>query len=502
MSELNQVQKKSNERSIFSSFYLAESEFAVAVTHVQEVVNAPSTYTAVPLAPKFLKGLFNLRGTIIPVVDLRALLALPQGNLSDSSKVAIVELEGACVGLLFDKTGEVFKSDEEERSDFASSDSNGIISGVFKKESGQRIVQILDVSKLFKLQNVPKDSSRSQLRRENLVQKRGYRKQCISFVVGPAKCSLPIADIQEIIKVEKVSESILGIGHCIGTIDLRGSTVPVIDFASLLKYREVDRSATATQGDRRIIVMKLEKELFGLMIDSVDSIISFFADELIPFPLVEQNNPEMFLGCITGRGEADILLLDHQKILSSSEINTITRGHSKIYQSQVNGAQTEKSRKASRQTVITFRVDQSYAVDISEVKEIIEYPKQLLQPPGLQPHVRGVLNLRGELVTIVDARSLYLSSSKSFELETQKVLIFKKKGFHFGLVVDAVDSIMTFADSDKMKLPKMLYHSGESSVTSDVSEAIEVTDSNGHKKSLLILSIDSIAQRAVKSLAA
>lgn len=504
MSNTDSVDKKQKEHAIFGSFYLANSEFAVSVSYVQEVVNPPIAYTPVPLAPDYLKGLFNLRGTVIPVLDLRSLLGLQQEDKCETSKIAIIELEGTCVGLLFDKTGEVFKNNEEERSDFnnSSSNSHAVISGVFKKEAGKRIVQILDVTKLFKLQNVPKDSSRTRLGRDGFGNKRGNRKQCISFVVGPAKCALPISDIQEILKVHQLCESALGTGHCVGTIDLRGATVPVIDFAALLKYRQIDKSETATQGDRRVVVMKLEKELFGLMVDSIDSIISFFPDELLPFPLVEQNKAQMFLGCITGHGETNILLLDHQQILTNNEITDITRGHSKLYQSNSNDQESIKSKGGSRRTYITFKIDNSYAVAINEVKEIIEYPQQLLQPPGLKKHVRGLLNLRGDLVTIVDARSMYLNESKGPETTSQKVLVFKKNGVHFGLIVDTVEAIITFAEKDKIKLPELLYDQSENSISADIQEAIEVTDANGAKISLLILSTESLANRATKSLAA
>jgi len=503
MEKTEETQKQmSEDKSIFGSFYLLGSEFALSVSYVQEVVNAPTSYTSVPLSPNYLKGLFNLRGTVVPVIDLKELLGLKSGQMSDAQKIAIIELQGTCVGLLFDKTGEVFKNSEDERSDFDTTNSSNVVAGVFKKDSGKRIVQILDVAKLFKLQNIPKDSSNTRLGRESLGKKRGTRKQCISFVVGPAKCSLPISDIQEIIKVDRVSESALGFGDCIGTIDLRGSTVPVIDFPALLQYREVDRSDSATQGDRRIVVMRLEKELFGLMVDSIDSIISFFPDELITFPVIEQKRADMFLGCITGHGDSDILLLDHQKILTNSEVNEITRGHSKLYQAQELGKDKVKSNGGSRRTYITFKIDGIYAVAISEVKEIIDYPKNLLQPPGLKQHVKGVLNLRGELVTIVDARSMYLNGLDSSLPESQKVLVFKRSQLHFGLVVDSVESIVTFAENDKIKLPEMLYSQGEGSMTADISEAIEVLDSNGQKKNMLILSVDTLSQRATKTLAA
>lgn len=500
---LEENKTSASEKKIYGSFYLNDSEFAISVVHVQEVVNSPQTFTSLPLAPPYLKGLFNLRGAVIPVVDLRSLLNMPDvsSSSSENQKVAILELNGTYIGLLFDRTGEIFRSTDEERSDFNDESINAVVSGVFKKESGQRIVQILNVTKLFKLQNVPKDTGKNQ--RSNLARKRGQRKQCISFKVGPAKCAMGISEIQEILKIDKVSESALSVGYCIGTIDLRGMTVPLVDFAALLGYRETDRSDGATQGDRRVVVMRLEKELFGLMVDAVDSIVSYFPDELLAFPVIEQSRGDMFIGCITNTNQSDILLLDHQKILTNTEVTEITHGHSKLYRSNATGPAEKESKGGGRKTYITFMIANSYAIGINDVKEIIDYPNSLLQPPGLPHYFRGILNLRGELVTIVDARSMYGTESEENSKAQGKVIIFKRNDTHFGLIVDAVESIISFTEKDKIRLPEMLYKTGSSgSITEDIAEAVEVTNNAGEKRSLLVLSADSIATRISKTLAA
>ena len=503
MGRLGSQNQQSDRSQIFGSFFLADNEFAVPITFIREVVNAPAVYSAVPLAPPYLKGLVNLRGTVIPVIDLRNLLKLSGGGPSDSAKIAVIELDGNCVGLLFDRTGEIFRSTEEERNDFEDSHATSVISGVFKRDGGQTIIQILAVDRLFKLQNVPTNSNGNALARESLSRKRGHRMQCISFVVGPAKCALPISGIQEILKIDKINRSVLGGGFCIGAINLRGVTVPVIDFASLLKYRDIDTSEEATKGSRRILVLRLENELFGLLVDSVDSIISYFPDELLNFARVEQERGDMFLGCITGHGDLDILLLDYQKILSNAEVLEITHGHSKLFQSQnVAKGQAENSQKdGNRSTYITFSVDGVYAVSINEVREIIDYPSQLMQPPGLKDYVRGVLNLRGSLVTIVDARSLY-SKSKSDSKGTQKVLVFQNKDVHFGLVVDSIDSIVTFAEKDRMNMPQIAGSMDKGGITSDITETAVVVGADGTKKNILILRAEKVAMRVSHASAA
>lgn len=479
-----------SENGIYGSFFMGESEFALSVTHVQEVVNSPPRYSPVPLGPAYLKGLFNLRGLIVPVVDLRTILKLPVAPTIEESKIAIIERDGFYIGLQFDRTGEIFKSDAEERSDFDRA-SGSVISGVFKKEQGRRIVQILDIAALFQLQNIPQQAM-SEGKRAQFARKRGQRKQCISFGVGPARCAWGIEAIQEILKIDAVTESTLAINHCIGHIDLRGSTVPIIDLAALLGYREADRGPEATQGERRIFVMKIEREFFGLLVDAVESIVSYFPDELLPFPVLGNERTEMFLGCVSLPDQSEILLLNHHKLLSNAEILEITQGHSRMFQASQD-PKAQKKQSSQRRTYITFVIENVYAVGIEEIREIVEYPSALLKPPGLPAHFRGILNLRGEMITVIDARMMYRKPQNE-SANPGKVLIFKNEKRNFGLVVDAVEAIVSFCENDKIKLPEMLFKHDSNQMTDDVLEAVEF-ETGGTKRSLMILNAHAIATR-------
>lgn len=501
--------KKALRLQTFGSFFLGESEFAIEAGKVREVVNSPEKWTSLPLAPDYLLGIFNLRGSVIPVLDLRVVFGRenldpqPQG---EPLKVAIIEYGRSCLGVLFDRTGEIFKSNEEEKSEFVQKtdpESRQIISGAFKKNQGKRIVQILDIEALFQLKGIPYEEQGDSVlnNRRRLQQKRGTRNQCISFLVGNSRCALPIDSIREILKVESVSESSLASSQCIGTLDLRGTTLPIVDFAALLGFRNPDRSEVATKGERRIVVMKLGDEVFGLLVDNVESIISYFSDEVISFPVIAKSRTDMIVGCLSRENEHDILLLNSSNILTNSEIVEITRGHSKIFkmQSPTQGNSALSRQTGLKKTVITFTLDSCFAVGIDEVREIIEYPKNLLHPPGLPGHFRGVLNLRGELVTIVDARAMYSLEAK--ELPERKVLIFMNNNVKYGLVVDSVDGIVSFHDKEKLNLPEVLYRGMDNRMIEDIREVVEVDHSEA-KKSLLILNTSAVYSRFEKATAA
>jgi len=162
------------------------------------------------------------------------------------------------------------------------------------------------------LQNVPKPNPESGRRAcEAFARRRGKRHQCISFRVGRSLFALGIREIQEILKSERVQESAFAVHDCIGLLDVRGTTVPVIDFAALLGTREADRGSEATAGDRRIVdaramyaksaapsagakvlVFKRDRVHFGFVVDGVNFILSVAPQKKIRLPGFLQETSE------------------------------------------------------------------------------------------------------------------------------------------------------------------------------------------------------------------
>jgi purine-binding chemotaxis protein CheW len=91
---------------IWATFRLAGELFAVPVEHVQEVM-MPQPLTPVPLAPAHVVGLINLRGHIVPAVDLRARMQVPADSSVQAGGVVVIRTGGELVGLLVDAIGDV-----------------------------------------------------------------------------------------------------------------------------------------------------------------------------------------------------------------------------------------------------------------------------------------------------------------------------------------------------------------------------------------------------------
>jgi purine-binding chemotaxis protein CheW len=489
------IANQSTTTNIYGSFFVDTTEFAIPIDNLQEVVNFPDKITRMPLAPSFMLGVFNLRGIVIPIISLRELIKFPKAESYGSAKIAIVEFSNVRIGLLFDFTSEIIRANNEQKSEFLYSEDSlhKFVTGALKLENGSRIIQLIDPQALLTIENIP-HVLENQKKLSAITAQHGQRKKCISFSVQGISMAFEISGIHEILRVPELKRSTFASAICMGMINIRGQVIPVINFAQLLG-QPIQKSSVPD--DQRIIVLKIEKEFFGLMVDAVDNISTYYPKDIMPIPLISKDRYEMFEGIIEFPDTSEVVLLNHHKVLSNSEVIQITRGHSKIYQENNQAESAKKNTK--RYVYISFRLNYNFAVSIREIKEIIDNPKDITKAPGIPELVKGILNLRGNLVTVIDARLLY--NLEAHESHNQKILIFQTGSEIFGLLVDSVESILTVNEDQKKHLPEILYSEASKGYKADVKEALEITDSKGEKISLMILDTLPIADRIRRAVA-
>lgn len=135
-------------------FSIGKELYGVGIDAVHEIVKVPEV-TEVPDAPAILLGVINLRGKIIPVVDLRRRLRLASAERTKSSRVLITENEGRLVGLLVDAVSEVLKlppETVEAPPEMISSIGVEYITGVAKIEA--RLIILLDLKRILNIEDM------------------------------------------------------------------------------------------------------------------------------------------------------------------------------------------------------------------------------------------------------------------------------------------------------------------------------------------------------------
>ncbi len=90
------------------SFKIGEEEFGVDILKVQEI-NRMLEITRVPNTPEFVEGVINLRGRVIPVIDLRKRFSMPEKENDKDTRIIVVELTNKTVGFVVDAVNEVLR---------------------------------------------------------------------------------------------------------------------------------------------------------------------------------------------------------------------------------------------------------------------------------------------------------------------------------------------------------------------------------------------------------
>lgn len=131
------------------TFNLGKEEFAVPILQIQEI-NRLVDITRVPKSPEFVEGVINLRGKVIPIIDLRKRFGLPQAELGKYARIVVVNMEGRMVGLIVDSVSEVLRLSEaaiEPAPPVVAGIDSEYIRGLGKLDG--RLLILLDLSKIL-----------------------------------------------------------------------------------------------------------------------------------------------------------------------------------------------------------------------------------------------------------------------------------------------------------------------------------------------------------------
>ena len=127
-------------------FCLGNDEYAVAISQVKEIIQYKGA-TKVPNVPEYMEGIINLRGKVIPVIDLALRLDLAAGK-AGGKRVLIIEAAEKEIGLVVDEVSEVIRLQDDAIEPAPTGIRNSYIRGIGKDEN--RLLILLDVNNLFK----------------------------------------------------------------------------------------------------------------------------------------------------------------------------------------------------------------------------------------------------------------------------------------------------------------------------------------------------------------
>ncbi|MHB8173567.1 MAG: chemotaxis protein CheW [Nitrospirota bacterium] len=142
--------KKEGRRVQLAVFHAGPGEYAVDIMGIMEIIR-PQKLTVVPKAPEFIEGIINLRGNVVPVIDIRKRLGVTPGPGAESrNKVLILLVDGKIVGAVVDDVKEIIYMDVgqiEDAPEVVRGPEAQFLQGVGK--AGERLIMVLDPEKLL-----------------------------------------------------------------------------------------------------------------------------------------------------------------------------------------------------------------------------------------------------------------------------------------------------------------------------------------------------------------
>jgi purine-binding chemotaxis protein CheW len=287
----NHEEEETSDELQLVSFDVDGQEYAIAIEDVQEIVQVPETVIHVPHSESHVLGVMTLRSRLLPLVNLRSMFGLPYRDLDEKSRIVVLTLNGASVGVVVDAVSEVLrvsKSGVDALPSLLAREGNlAEITAICRLDNGKRLVSIVTARNLFghsvikeALSNV-NESELDEEKQVNDADEGGDDdEQVVVFRLDKEEFGAPIASVQEIVRVpDELIRVPKAPSFVEGVINLRGTVLPVVDLRMRLGLKQVERS------DRqRIMVFLISGVRTGFIVDQVAEVLMIPRAAIEPAP--------------------------------------------------------------------------------------------------------------------------------------------------------------------------------------------------------------------------
>jgi purine-binding chemotaxis protein CheW len=414
--------------------------YALPAGLIAEVIRLPAV-ARVPQGPKSLLGLANLRGSVLPVASVRAILGRPEMASTPSSRLIV--LDGAApVALAVDEVAAFVNIDQSKISSAdveLASEAGEQLKGVFKLDAN--VAKILDIEKLLQ-QAFTFDTSRRQTgasapRVLETKPIEDVRQRLVTFDVAGQEYAFNLDVVREIVPAPEKLTSVPGSDDAVrGVMAYRDGLLPLLSLRVLLGLH------AGSQTREKVLVTKVSGVQVGLLVDGTRAIFSVHPSLIEPTPSV--------LNARAG-GETQIKAIyraENGRLVSILAPEQLFREEVMHRLAQGDGPMNSKAVEVSSETqgqelrFLVFRLgDDEFALPIDAVDEVARVPEQITRLPKTPKFLEGVVNLRGEVLPVVDQRRRFDMPPRE-ENANRRLVVVRTERHRAGLIVDSVSEVL------------------------------------------------------------
>ncbi|HEX4856224.1 MAG TPA: chemotaxis protein CheW [Limnobacter sp.] len=471
--------------------FMTEGEvFAVNMAPVQEIIRVPEV-VRVPMAPRSLNGLSNLRGKVLPIISLRRIFGFQDLEHDDATRAIVID-QGQALGFVVDRVLSVIGIESrliEDVSALEGTVDTELLSGLLKNISGHEVVMVLDFARLIEKEfaaisalgksaasrSLLSDLSSSE-EDEDLL---SDELQLVSFEVAGQEYAVAIEEVQEIVQVpEKVIHVPHSESHVLGLMMLRNRLLPLVSLRAMfgLPQRSADEHS-------RIVVISVGSASVGIVMDTVNEVLRVPCNSVDDMPgllMRDGDLSEISRICRLDKGKRLVSIISAEHMFKHSAVKEALAKADQMDKEQTSLNTDEGEGHDDEEQVVVFRLHrEEFGVPIASVQEIVRVPEELTQVPKAPAFVEGVINLRGSVLPVIDQR-LRLGLDSSERNDRQRIMVYLFGDVRMGFIVDSVTEVL--------KIPKSMIE--ESPQLSDEQHSLIGRVANMEKSKRMIQLID------------
>ena len=451
MAEVSKAGADGDER--FLTFRSDGRLYAVPAVSVSEVVRMPPI-ARVPQAPRSLMGLANLRGSVVPVAGVRALLGRDESASTHASRLIV--LDGAsAVALAVDEVSSLVRvahaSVRTAEAEIAS-EAGERLGGVF--ESNSEVVKILDVPELLKQAFAHHAATRERPEpalgapTSHAVEPDIVRQRLVTFDVAGQEYALALDEVREIIATPHHLAYVPASDDAVrGVMPYRDGLLPLLSLRHLLA---LPAAASRDVTREKVLIVAIGDTLIGLVADQARAVIPVDAErvEKVPPVLAARAGGETRIKEIYRAAHNRLIsILAPDRLFREDVMQRLERDGAAI-RSKNDGRSGTKTEQELR--FLVFRLnDDEFALPIDDVDEVARVPDQITRLPKTPIFLEGVINLRGEVLPVIDQRRRF-DMPPSPVLAGKRLIVVRTERHRAGLIVDSVSEVLRCAP-DKIK---------------------------------------------------
>ena len=440
----------------YVTFHIADGIFAVPLAEVQEIIRVPEV-VQMPLSHASLAGLANLRGTVMSVISMRRIFRYADLEHDDATRVVVIN-RGLPVGFVVDRMAAVVTAEAGQLEDVSAIQGTvdtDLLRGMIKASDGHGMIMILDPVRLVQSE-FGADADRTETTGGPATDVEAApaatvdEMQLVSFEVAGQEYALAIEHVQEIVQIPgRINQVPKAASHVLGVMTLRNRLLPLVSLRALFGL-----SAVPLEARNKIVVVPLpDQTSVGIVMDTVKEVLRVNRSLLDPMPALMRNRQGPGQGDIQGicrlaGGKRLVVVLSAEALFENEAVRRALSAADKgMDMTEMTASETPggSGMLVEDEQFVVFRLaGEEYGAPIASVQEIVRVPAELTRLPKSPDFIKGVVNLRGAVLPVVDQRTRFALDNIARN-DRQRIMVFTIAGVRTGFIVDSVSEVLRIA---------------------------------------------------------